>query len=73
MDEYILYMCMYNVHYFMQGVAGNPVVPMAEFVNSKLTSKANRQMQGTHLMYMHVQVHTWMCIFFIYTNVYTCS
>ena len=31
----------------IQGVAGNPVVPMTEFVNNKLTAKANRQMQGS--------------------------
>ena len=29
-----------------QGVAGNPVLPVTEFVNSKLTAKTTRQMQG---------------------------
>ena len=38
-------------NHILQGVAGNPVVPMSEFFNSKLTSKANRQMQGTVLLY----------------------
>lgn len=31
----------------VQGLAGNPVVPLSEFINNKLTAKANRQLQGT--------------------------
>ena len=40
-----MYMCTYPP---LQGVAGNPVLPMSEFVNNKLTAKTNRQMQGMY-------------------------
>ncbi len=37
---------MVHAHMYTQGLAGNPLLSMSEFINNKLTAKATRQLQG---------------------------
>lgn len=47
-----------------QGLAGNPIVPLNEFINNKLTAKATRQLQGI-AMNVYTQPYVVNIIFFL--------
>ena len=47
-----------------QGLAGNPIVPLNEFINNKLTAKATRQLQGGEFLIKPLFVNFFLSLFY---------